>query len=112
MGKMKDLAYDSAFGRGSFYNTTGESGAQLEQYRGKAGAQELEVWRWFKDRPGKHFSPWEVQAACLPGVPITSVRRAITNLQQKGKLEKTPFKKSGPYHRPSLTWRLAGSGSR
>ncbi len=93
--------------RKSFYNTTNERGALLARYELAAESQEAVVLHWFmRHRRRRGQTPFEVQAAVLPGAPITSVRRAITNLTTVGLLERLALKRRGAYGRACFYWRL------
>jgi hypothetical protein len=91
----------------SFYNTTGLAGKQLERRIEQAESQEEAVEALFEAHPAAALTPFEVQEAALPGSPITSVRRAITNLTGEGVLRKTDHQKEGPHGDPNCTWTLA-----
>lgn len=94
----------------SHHNTTNESGWLLAKFEGKAKSQEIKILSWFKAQPRLDFtsSPTEVLRSVFNnGLPITSVRRAITNLTTNGDLFKTDKKVNGPYGRPECLWRLA-----
>jgi predicted ArsR family transcriptional regulator len=78
---------------------------QTEQYTEAAGNQEQLVLAYFERNSQMAFSPETIQAAVLPDAPITSVRRAITNLTNSGKLERVGIE-TGSYGRPVGTWRL------
>jgi len=112
-----------------YHNTTESTGAELKQYREKAKSQEDMILEWFKwvesDAPCSMaratpttilrlvfnktpFSPdaisrnrWNAKP------PITSVRRALTNLTDAGDLVKTDKQVKGPYGRPEFIWKLA-----
>ena len=91
----------------TFYNTTMESGRTLESYQAKAGAQESAVMALFADMPRALYTPFDVAKAVFQdNVPITSVRRAMTNLTTAGVLAKTPHKAKGKYGRLCYTWKL------
>ena len=54
------------------------------------------------------WSPSEILIYCMKHtVPLTSVRRAVTNLTNRGDLVKTDKQVKGPYGRPEYQWRLA-----
>ena len=79
----------------SFHNTTNEV-EQLEMFEGMANTQEEIILQMYKDR--KRMSASDVFNFYPCGVtPITSIRRAITNLYKDGKLLKTEDKKQGIY---------------
>ena len=59
--------------------------------------------------PDKKYTPSQIAVELykeLSGVPLTSIRRAITNLTFPGSLVKTNVKTTGPYGRPEYYWRL------
>jgi predicted ArsR family transcriptional regulator len=89
----------------TYFNTTGQSGDTLKEYKFKAESQEVRILGHFK-RAGKQ-SPSQVWLALLGIGPLTSVRRAITNLQDAGTLTKTDLQRKGMYGRPEGIWELA-----
>jgi dihydrodipicolinate synthase/N-acetylneuraminate lyase len=90
----------------SYYNTTNQSGIALQQSQAAAVTQEELILWHFQQRPNVELTPWEVSSLLKDHPPITSVRRAISNLTQANKLQKTDTKKDGPYGKPSYCWRL------
>lgn len=92
--------------RSAFYNTTGETGEQLEEYRERAITQEDSLTMLFEAVPHVALSPWQVEGMLEGAWPITSIRRAITNLQQRGVLIRTERKRRGRYGRPESLWQL------
>lgn len=89
----------------SFYNTTGESGGTLKDMCIKAGAQTKLVLECMM-RMGS-ASPSAV-ARSIGRYPLTSIRRAMTDLTSDGFLERTNEKTTGPYGRPEYIWRYVG----
>lgn len=92
-----------------YYNTTNVSGEQLPLYREKAKSQEdLVMWFFNNHPPGMHASPEDIHEAVFPPeVPLTSVRRAMSDLTHLGYLERTEYKTLGRYGRDVHMWRLA-----
>jgi hypothetical protein len=90
----------------SFYNTIKLRGRDLEVADGKAKSQEETILAFFLRCPGMRFTPFDIQEILLPGAPITSIRRAMTNLVYKDKLEKTKYKKPGKLGKPNYMWQL------
>lgn len=86
----------------SYYNTTHSSGADLQKFEIKAQSQEEQIEIWLSTK--RHATPSQVQNGLMPLVPITSIRRAMTNLTHAGKLEKTERQIQGPYGRPEYVW--------
>jgi len=89
-----------------YHNTTESTQPELGKYREKAASQEELILYAFKTlRKG---TPSEVnQRVFANRTPITSVRRALTNLTNSGELVKTDKQVKGPYGRPEFEWRLA-----
>jgi hypothetical protein len=88
-----------------FYNTTNEHGHVLAASHGQARQQRLMVQAFFEAHPDRCFAPHEVPMP--PGTPLTSVRRAITNLTEQGVLEKTDRMVMGSFGKQVHSWRLA-----
>ena len=72
----------------TFYNTIQENPSELARSQTKAKTQEQKIINCFKqyERP---LSPSMVLSISGLNCPITSIRRAMTNLSDDGKLEKT-----------------------
>ena len=87
-----------------YFNTTHESGAKLKSYETQAASQEDLILSHFKSSPGMMYTPSEIQTLILPNSPVTSVRRAMSNLTKKGLLRKTSHKIEGPYGHPEHLW--------
>lgn len=91
----------------SYYNTTHESGENLTEYWEKANAQQRLVLDFFSERKGMLFTPSQVYKALhIPETPLTSIRRAITDLTNEGLLHKTDSKRMGDYGRPECCWKM------
>lgn len=97
----------------SYFNTTNESGTTLKNNVFKAKSQEAEIYRQFCYNKKAFdsnlitclgFSASDILQfmAC----PITSIRRALTNLTKQGKLIKTNEKRIGMYGRSEYVWKL------
>lgn len=89
---------------GSYFNTTGVTGNLLEDFNQKADSQECLIEGFFKRHGRRAFSPSDVQGEVLPSAPLTSVRRAMTNLTHQGLLRKLDATKLGRYDRPEHLW--------
>lgn len=91
-----------------YYNTNHEEGEVLQQSVEKAKNQEDIVLDFFRKNPDKSFTPFDLQYNEVfdDSVPITSIRRAITNLCKKKLLEKTVEKREGCYGKDNYCWRL------
>lgn len=91
----------------SYYQTTALTEAQATEYNQKAEAQEEKILRWFKSHPDSLKSPSQIWEELFPSnSPLTSVRRAITNLTRRGELIKTEEQVNGVFGRPEHLWRV------
>ncbi len=90
----------------SYYNTNKEEGDELFQSERKAQSQEELIITLFSK--GEYLTPDEILAICNEdhNYPITSIRRALTNLTNKGMLVKTDRFKIGRYGKKTHTWSL------
>ncbi len=94
----------------TYFNTTGAQGATLATYKIKAKSQQQLILEYFESMPGMRKSPSQVQRGLnLTGAPLTSIRRALTNLTTDGKLVKTSRLVKGEYGRLEHTWTLCRS---
>lgn len=90
-----------------YHNTTETSGKQYQIFESKAATQDARVEAYFRQYSALTFTPSEVQRAVLFDAPLTSARRAISNLTAAGILVKTDTQRAGPYGRPEHAWKLA-----
>jgi len=90
----------------TFYNTISASKPDLEFYRRQVERQEDTVVAFFQAHPGRFYTPFEIQQAVLPQAPITSVRRALTNLTNDGWLEKVDQMVRERFGKPNHCWTL------
>ena len=90
----------------SYYNTNNERGETLTRSRRRVNVQEREIIAVFNGRPGRKMTPFDVQDDVGHHVPITSIRRAITNLTTKGTLTKCDIMKAGRYGKMNHCWEL------
>lgn len=89
-----------------YFNTTSVDGHELRQRRSGARRQQDDVLEFFRRSPGVEFAPHEVHEVVMPDAPLTSTRRAMTNLEQAGYLIKTTTRRLGPYGADSFCWML------
>lgn len=90
----------------AFFNTTRETNPTLATYRKKAAIQDNAILDII-DRLGGSAAPSTIWRAMNKSCPITSVRRACTNLTNAGKLVKTDRKHQGEFGRNEYIWTLA-----
>ncbi len=89
----------------SFYNTIGLQGDELAQATYRAGSQEAIVLEFFRRNRDTMFGPSEIhQRLFSPRIPLTSIRRAITNLTTAGYLRKTEAQTLGAYGQKEHYW--------
>ena len=89
----------------SYYNTTSEKGQKLKRSHKKARSQEQLIYSFFLTH-GKPLSPSMVIDKLNLTCPITSVRRALSNLTSDNKLFKTDIYVNGVYGKKEHLWRL------
>ena len=89
----------------TFYNTINENPSELARSQTKAKTQEQKIINCFKqyERP---LSPSMVLSISGLNCPITSIRRAMTDLTIQGKLIKHDQMEMGGYGKMEHTWKL------
>lgn len=88
----------------TFFNTTHETGIALKECVRAVNKQEKEVLAIFNSIC-ICLAPSEIVQK-LPQYPITSIRRAITNLTEAGYLHKTHIKIKSPWGRREHCWEI------
>lgn len=98
-GEMKPEAY---------HVTTVLDKAQIDLFTQATSKQDEKVLAFFRANPHLSFSPSDVwRTAFSDNTPITSVRRAMSNLTEAGLLVKIEnVTKTGMYNRPEHLWRV------
>lgn len=92
----------------SFYNTTYFEGRELLESEYKAKSQEAKILRFFLQHAGRSFSPSQVHSRVFDdSVPLTSVRRAMTNLTKNDDIRKLELSVVGRYGMPEHHWIIA-----
>lgn len=95
----------------TYYDTTRETPSELAESRRKAIKQEDVILHFFRSYPEKSFTPFEVRDHLFDdSTPVTSIRRAITNLTDEGELEMLDEKRKGKYGKLNHTWRVKREG--
>lgn len=93
----------------SFFNTIELWGKGLFCANQKATTQEERIYLIFMQNKGKEMTPFEVldqYVKTYPPAPITSIRRAITQLTKKNHLTMTSNMKVGNYGTANHTWTI------
>ena len=88
-----------------FFNTTNETGKDLAISQSKAKTQQDEILGIYKSKISLTASEaWKEFGS--DKCPLTSIRRAITNLTTEGELYKSNDKKIGVYGKPEYEYKL------
>ena len=88
-----------------YYNTTSEKGGHLKTSHTRTRTQEEKIYSFFLTF-GQPLSPSMILDKMNLKCPITSVRRALTDLTSKGKLIKLDKLVMGGYGKKEHLWRL------
>jgi hypothetical protein len=96
----------------TYYNTTTLCNPVLERYESKSIKQEAQIMAAFHKYPKLPMTPHDVlyRGGFTQDVPITSIRRGLSNLTKAGYLVKTDLMKVGPFGRVSHTWTINNGG--
>ena len=96
-----------------FHNTLDLPESELKAKQLKAGSQNSIVYAYFYSHPYLAYTPIEVwkflinRGLISSRTPVTSIRRAMTDLTKLGLLEKTKEKRAGEYGTDNFTWKLS-----
>jgi predicted component of type VI protein secretion system len=92
----------------SYHVTTVLSAVEIDLFTQAASKQDEKVLAFFRANPHLSFSPSDVwRTAFTDTTPITSVRRAMSNLTEAGLLVKIEnVTKTGLYGKPEHLWRV------
>jgi len=91
----------------SYHNTNHEQGVILFESEIKAQSQESKILEILKQNKIENLTPELIQENYFPNAPITSIRRAFSNLAHPDKwdvLEKTDIMIEGNYGKNIHTW--------
>ena len=91
----------------TYFNTTQIRGQLLVQYEDSADDQEALIALFFFFNNTGQWTPEDIlkHHPEFTRTPITSIRRAFSNLQSVGVIYKTDNQIKGMYGRPIYTWR-------
>ena len=98
----------------TYFNTTHVRGQQLAEYEATTDKQEIMILEFFRNNPEAEITPEDIMKL-HPGfcsTPITSIRRAFTNLYNEGYIYKTDNQIKGMYGKPIYTWKYIESDQR
>ena len=89
-----------------FHNTIGLLPSEHREKEKKAIHQGEKILAFFKEHPHMDFTPAEVWLKFGQQCPLTSIRRAISDLTKAGDLVKTENKRKGLFNEVNYTWKL------
>ena len=89
----------------AFYQTIDQTGSALKESNKKASKQEDLIYSLFV-KCNQPLSPSMVLSQSGLNCPITSIRRAITDLTNSGRIVKTDRQVRGMYNKPEHLWEL------
>ena len=89
-----------------YFDTTHVSKPEKAIRERRAMTQDDRVLEYFRYTSCGHTQS-QVHAEVLTDAPLTSVRRAMSNLTKAGKLIKTDKKMLGPFNHVEYVWELA-----
>lgn len=93
-----------------FYNTIDLTGQELEKAKAQTLKQEELIATIFKKNCHKEISPSQILDIVNKHYglnwPLTSIRRAITNLTEENALVKLQTMKEGIYGKPEHLWKF------
>jgi predicted transcriptional regulator len=95
----------------SYYNTTKQKGDDLKKNSMKALSQQVLIKIFMKANSDISFTPFEIQEAFEKDGfmwPITSVRRALSDLTDKNIITKSEDTVIAKYGRPNYKWKYGG----
>lgn len=93
-----------------YHNTVPVQGKELKEYQAKAASQDAVILELFQS--GVKLTPDEARELLIrqkkigASTPITSVRRAISNLVRDNKLKETGEKRAGNYGRSTNVYEV------
>tara|TARA_R100001443_G_scaffold29396_1_gene42556 strand:- start:5768 stop:6076 length:309 start_codon:yes stop_codon:yes gene_type:complete len=90
----------------SYYNTNGLLPQEKRNANKTIGRQEYKILSLFRSNTSDGFTPDEILRISGLKCPITSIRRAFSDLTKKGFLEKTTRMRMGMYGKPVHVWKL------
>ncbi len=89
-----------------FFNTVNLSGDDLKKASTKVGGQNCKVLEHFINNPYLDFTAAQLHLLFGQQMLLTSIRRALSTLVDKGFIEKTKKKRMGLYGMENFTYAL------
>ena len=99
----------------AYYNTNNETSNTLQRSWNQANKQKKLIYHIFtslwSDETGTYFAPHQIKDILSDrydeNYPLTSIRRAMTDLTAECMLVKTDYRVEGSYGKKVHTWRVA-----
>lgn len=98
MTQQHSINFDRELPKPTFYNTTGQNPEVVKEKKLKAKSLANEVLAIFSFNPQVELTAWDVYDKIQGKNPITSVRRAISDLVEMNYLQYVGKKVSGPWN--------------
>jgi hypothetical protein len=89
-----------------FHNTINLLPSEKVEREVKAVKQTEKILKIFQENRYSDFTPAEVYLRFGQQIPLTSIRRAISDLTKAGDLVKTDTKRKGLFNEINYTWKL------
>ena len=86
-----------------YYNTTRQTGEQLEIFKSKARSQDAVILEYMRLQD-RALTRDEVIDGCMTDTPVSSVTRSMNTLLNKGAILKLETMRKGKYGRPQHLW--------
>ena len=101
---MSHTNQEDLFGHQTHYhNTLYASGAKLAEYEAQASKQDALVLEFMAHNRQYNFTAEQISKLVMPNAPLTSARRALSNLFNAGRVKKVD-QIDGQYNRPIIVW--------
>lgn len=88
-----------------YYNTTNETGTQLDLYQQNAKSQDNRILLFMQGNKSKFYGASDLSKE-FPNMLLTSIRRSLNTLERKGLINKTGLKQPGLFKNPENTYTI------
>jgi hypothetical protein len=97
-----------------YYNTNRLRGGELKNAIDAARSQQEKIKVYFQAHPERLYAPHQIRNLLFDdyNTPLTSIRRAMTNLETEGYLVKTSRMIKGDYGKPVHCWKCNNAHAR
>ena len=97
---------------GNFFNTVGLTGEELKQSLKQNGSQEQKILKLLQKFPFRKFTKFKIKSILVDNgqiserTPESSINRALSQLKDKGLVDKLGEMQEGGLGKPNHLWRL------